>query len=83
VVSAGGGFYTLLLAAVFLPSFFILNTRVGSLENLPDDKKQREEVLRMYGLKFSFAEISKRTLSVLGPLLTGPIAQLFNQVAGG
>lgn len=74
-----GGFYSLILAAVYLPAAFILQQRAKFVsEGLTPDK--RPEALKSQGFTFSFRETMPRIIAILGPLLAGPIGELFKSV---
>lgn len=76
--SVAGGFNSLILAAVYLPAAYILQRRAELFANelpLPPDKQ--EETLKSKGFTFSFRESLPRALAILGPLLAGPIGELF------
>jgi hypothetical protein len=77
LLSAEGGFFTLILAAVYLPAAFILRNRAESLDGLPEPNADKEKLLQDYNLTFSFTESLPRLLVILGPLLTGLIGNLF------
>lgn len=83
VTSAEGGFYTLILAAAFLPAFYILKKRAQARPGLPQEKKEREQILKAHDLMFSLPETSKRILTISAPLLGGLIADLFSRVSAG
>jgi hypothetical protein len=70
-----GGFYTLLLAALYLPAAFVLRRRGAEL--VAHDPKALEK----YGLNFSFTESLPRMLAILGPLLAGPVGELFGRLS--
>jgi hypothetical protein len=46
IVAADAGFYTLILAAVYLPAAFILQWRARSLQGLPQEISERNKVCR-------------------------------------
>lgn len=80
VVAVTGGFYTLILATVYLPSAYILSRRAKlamdrSATGTPAGDKAAE--LQRRGLAFSLKESLPRVLAVLGPVLAGPIGELF------
>lgn len=70
-----GGFYTLLLAALYLPAAFLLRRQGAEL--VDHDSKALEK----YGLNFSFTESLPRMLAILGPLLAGPVGELFGRLS--
>lgn len=65
IVLSQGIFYTLMLAAVFLPAFYILSINGLSPTTGFEDK-----------VKSFVSEGIPKALAILGPFLTGPIAQL-------
>jgi cytochrome b561 len=81
LLAAEGGFFTLILAAVYLPAALILRSRADSLEGLPKENADKEKLLKDYNLTFSFAESLPRILAILGPLLAGPIGELFSRLS--
>ena len=52
IVAADAGFYTLILAAGYLPAAFILYWRARSLQGLPEETSERDKLLHGYGLTF-------------------------------
>jgi hypothetical protein len=80
IVSAEAGFYTLILAGVYLPAAFILQWRARSLKGLPDQTSEKDKVLHSYGLTFSFTESLPRIIAILGPFLVGPVGELFKHL---
>jgi hypothetical protein len=95
VLAVDGGYFTLLLAMVYLPAFVILRKRAELLLPLPEEKLtsadlllplperklKSAEVLKKYGLDFSFTDSLPRVLAILAPLLAGPIGELFARLA--
>lgn len=81
LLAAEGGFFTLILAAVYLPAALILRSRADSLEGLPEENAEKEKQLKDYNLTFSFAESLPRLLAILGPLLAGPVGELFSRLS--
>ncbi len=77
IVTAEAGFYTLILAGVYLPAALILQWRARSLQKLPEDVSEKDKVLQGYGLTFSFKESLPRLVAILGPFLVGPVGELF------
>ncbi|MDX6382916.1 MAG: hypothetical protein QOK48_489 [Blastocatellia bacterium] len=70
-----GGYYTLLLAALYLPAAFMLRRQGARL--VDHDPKALEQ----YGLNFSFTESLPRMFAILGPLLAGPVGELFGRLS--
>ena len=79
LLSVEGGFYTLVLVAVYLPAAVILQRRANHLEGLPADEAARKKVLQENGMTFSFSESLPRILAILAPVLTGPIGDLLKR----
>jgi hypothetical protein len=81
VVAVAGGFNTLILAAVYLPAAYILQRRARlAVMRLPLKPEDREQKLKDKGLTFSFRESLPRVAAMLGPLLAGPIGDLFKNI---
>jgi hypothetical protein len=80
LLSIEGAYFTLVLAVVYLPAAFILQRRADSLSELPELDTEKEKVLKEYGLGFSVMQSLPRILAILGPLLAGPIGELFSRV---
>jgi hypothetical protein len=80
IVSAEAGFYTLILAGVYLPAAFILQWRAGSLKGLPEQPSEKDKVLHGYGLTFSLTESLPRIIAILGPFLVGPVGDLLKHL---
>lgn len=78
ILTMEGGFYTLVLAAVYLPAAVVLHRRARLLPTLPEEEPKKDEVLKQYGLSFSFTESLPRILAILGPLLVGPVGELLS-----
>lgn len=78
MISVVGAFYTMILAAMYMPTVFILQKRAEQLvkdSNKSEDIQQ--EMLKSKGFTFSFLESLPRAVAILGPLLVGPIGDLF------
>ncbi|HEX5833773.1 MAG TPA: hypothetical protein VFY34_07965 [Pyrinomonadaceae bacterium] len=80
LLTAQGGFFTLVLAVVYLPAALILRKRADSLSGLPELEKDKEELLHNYNLSFSFMQSLPRIAAILGPLLAGPVGELFSRL---
>jgi hypothetical protein len=80
-LSVEGGFYTLMLAAMYLPAAYVLYKRAWTLKNLPEEETKKEEMLKEHGMTFSLTESLPRILAILGPLLAGPIGDLLKGVS--
>lgn len=72
-----GGFYTLVLAAAYLPASLLLHRRVQVLVGQSPDQVEEQTRLKEYGLNFSLKESLPHLLAILAPFLTGPLAELF------
>lgn len=79
LLSIEGAYFTLVLAVVYLPAAFILQRRADSLTELPELEAEKEQVLKDYGLGFSLMQSLPRVLAILGPVLAGPIGELFSR----
>jgi hypothetical protein len=82
LLTLDGGFYTMVLAAAYLPAALVLQRRTNLLVNLPVEETEKEKKLKEYGLTFSLTESLPRILAILGPFLVGPVGELFNRVVG-
>lgn len=71
-----GGFYTLLLAAVYVPAAFIIYSRAKAVIG---DQAVPEE-WSTSAFTFSFADTLPRILAIAGPLLAGPLAELLKRI---
>jgi hypothetical protein len=80
ILAIEGGFYTLVLVAVYLPAAVVLQRRARVLDALPVEESEREKKLQQYGLSFSFTESLPRILAILGPTLVGPVGELLSRV---
>jgi hypothetical protein len=81
ILAIDGGFFTLALALTYLPSAALVRSKAERLKQLPKDETEREKVLQGYGLNFSFTESLPRLVAILGPLLAGPVGELFGRLA--
>jgi hypothetical protein len=79
LLTVEGGFYTLVLVAVYLPAAFVLQRRASLLDKLPTEEPEKEKKLQEYGMTFSFKESLPRILAILGPILVGPIGEFLNR----
>jgi hypothetical protein len=79
LLSVEGGFYTLVLIAVYVPAAFVLQKRTAYLNELPIDDTERAKLLSQHRMTFSFTESLPRILAILGPVLAGPIGQFFSR----
>jgi len=78
VVFITGGFYTLVLIAIYLPAALILAARArAEVSKLPAvSSYQRDRMLRQKGLSMSFKNMVPRLIALLAPLLAGPLGEL-------
>ena len=80
LLAVEGGYFTLLLAAVYVPAAFILRHRADFLTGLPQPEAEKEKELQNYNLSFSFMQSLPRIAAILGPLLAGPVGELFSRL---
>ncbi len=80
ILSAEAGFYTLILAAVYLPAAFILQERAHSITVGSNEEAEKDRILTGASLTFSFTESLPRILAILAPLLAGPVGELFGRL---
>jgi len=79
LASVAGGFNSLILAAVYLPAAYILQKRAKLFaKELPP--VEQKEMLESKELTFSLKESLPRIIAILGPLLVGPIGELFKKL---
>ena len=81
LLATEGGFFTLVLAVVYLPAALIFRHRADSVEGLPEVEAEREKSLQDYNLAFSFTQSLPRVAAILAPLLVGPIGELVTRLA--
>ncbi len=75
-----GTFYTLVLAAAYLPASLILKQRARLLANLPVDESEVEKKLEESGLTFAYLKSLPRALAIFAPFLAGPLGELINSI---
>jgi hypothetical protein len=80
LLAMDGGFFTMLLAAAYLPSAFIVRWQAEQINNLPTADTDKEKELQKYHLTFSFTESLPKIIAILGPILAGPIGELFTKL---
>jgi hypothetical protein len=80
LLALDGGFYTLVLAASYLPAVLVLQRRTQFLTDLPAEEPEREKKLKEHGMIFSWADSFPRILAILGPFLVGPVGELLNAI---
>jgi hypothetical protein len=79
-MSMDGTFYTLMLAAAYLPASFILKRRARLLAGLPADEAEVEKKLEEYGLTLSYVKSIPRALAIFAPFLAGPLGELISNI---
>ena len=78
LVSDVGGFFTLVLAVVYVPAAYILHKRAQLIvEQSALPQKEGEEILKDRGFTFSIKEALPSSFLILSPTLAGPIGDLF------
>lgn len=82
MVSTIGGFYSILLAIMYIPTAAILKVHADRLTNgAPADTlgvaATREE------FEFQWSKVLARVVAILGPLLAGPIGEFIKNLATG
>lgn len=80
LLALDGGFYTLILAAAYLPAALIIRWQVEKVNGLPLADTEREKELQKYHLTFSLSESLPKIIAILGPILAGPIGELFTKL---
>jgi hypothetical protein len=80
MLSVEGGFFTLVLAAAYLPAAFIIRRQVDKIQDLPENEAEKEAELKKYNLTFSFVESLPRIIAILGPILAGSVGDLFTKL---
>jgi hypothetical protein len=70
-----GGFFTLLLASVFLPAAYILQKKAEA-EVVVTEKESVSDKLTSMGFTFSYAQEFSKILAIGGPFLAGILAEL-------
>jgi len=71
-----GGFYTLVLAAAYLPAMLVLQRRAQLLMGPAVSETEKEIKFKELGMNFSLKESLPHILAILGPFLTGPVGDL-------
>jgi hypothetical protein len=78
--SVTGGFNSMILAAVYLPAAYILQRRAQLLaKELSLSPEEKEKIMGSKESTFSIKESLPKILAILGPLLAGPIGDLFTK----
>ena len=80
LLAAEGGYFTLILAVVYLPAALILKHRVDSLAGEPAEPADKAKALERNNLTFSFTQSLPKIAAILGPLLAGPIGELLGRL---
>jgi len=76
-----GGFFTLLLAGIFIPAAYILQQRAKSLLKRSGlTASARSERLKEAGFTFSWINTLPRFAAIIAPLLTGGVTDLLNKL---
>jgi hypothetical protein len=84
VTATLGGFFTLLLAGIYLPAAFILHERAKlAIEAAGVRWQDVPAELEKRGFTISFSQSLPRILAIAAPLLTGPVAELFKNMKLG
>lgn len=78
IVTMLGTYYTLIIAAIYLPPALILRYRARQLASAQAPEEQ-EGWLDKRGFTLSFTDYLPRILAILGPLIVGPIGDLLNR----
>ncbi|MDX1421340.1 MAG: hypothetical protein R3181_15345, partial [Rubricoccaceae bacterium] len=82
VVSVAGAYYTLTLAAAYLPAVVVLKRRAkAALARGNTDPQEVRARLEGMQLSFTVKESFPRILAILGPLLAGPVGDLIGLLA--
>lgn len=76
LLSLDGGFYTLVLAAAYFPAALVLQKRARLATDLPIEEPEKEKRLKEYGMIFTLSESMPKIISILGPVLVGPVGEL-------
>jgi len=79
LVAFDGGFYTLMLAGLYLPAAWIIRRRAERQEGWAAHES-KTETLEKLGLNFSIAKSMPRIAAILAPLVAGPIGQLLTHL---
>jgi hypothetical protein len=80
LLALDGGFFTMLLAAAYLPSALIVRWQAEQIQGLPLADTEKEKELQKYHLTFSFTESLPKIIAILGPILAGPVGELFTKL---
>lgn len=75
-ITRRGIYYTLLLAASYLPCVAVLRHRVNKLAPKKLTFAEKEKWLQEHGLASSGIETTQRIIAIFGPLLAGPLGEL-------
>lgn len=77
LVADVGGFFTLILAVVYIPAAYIIHKRAQMLaEKSRLSTHKSEAILKNKGLTFSFVSSLPSSFMILSPTLVGPIGDL-------
>lgn len=75
-----GANYTLLMAAMYLPTALILRARAQEL--VPENEADPATWLTKNGLSWSFSDTLPRIIAILAPLATGPFLEIISKLVG-
>jgi uncharacterized membrane protein YhdT len=79
--SVTGAFYSLVLAAIYLPSAYILRARAeGMIAEVAAPLEVKKEIRESAVLSHSLESVVPRIAALLGPLLAGPFANLLTRL---
>jgi hypothetical protein len=83
MVSVVGGFYSLLLAALYIPAAVILKSWASrAIAAAPIDAALAANESQTV-FEFQWSKVLTRALAILGPLLAGPVGEFLKTLAGG
>jgi hypothetical protein len=81
IVSSLGTYYTLLMAAMYLPAALILRARARELVNENVEvEAERDSWLSNHGLTLSYVESLPRIIAILAPLMAGPFFDIMKHL---
>lgn len=78
VLRMWGIYYSTLLAAIYLPSYFLLRARAQALVAEKATAKDRQAWLEDRGLSLSIPDVLRRLVAILAPLIAGEVNKLLN-----
>ena len=81
IVTALGIYYTILLAAIYLPAAMVLRSRALSLADVNGQPPEKQdEWLKARGLALTYTEYVPRLVAIIAPLLAAPVGSLVKAV---